>query len=280
MLILNALSGGANALPGNISLIDALPDLTNLQLCVDVGDSNSLASDAANTALEDLSANGNDMQAGTTAGADSQDPAFSGTIGALSNAEFVTMDGVQDSALSDLYTFATNPAWLETIHKDSAVFTVLTIVQFTSASGVFSCGNITNSANVGFEFFFDKPNPRMGFRVAKGGGGFALEEIDTGLDPDTNTWLLAAVSIDEDAGSGLLYLNGNTSSFTSTYSSPSASAASTTFSFGASNLGAATSLQSVDSRFAAAAVFQGRALDAAELNAIHENLSNRFQFGE
>ena len=265
---------------GNISLIDALPDTTNLQLCVDVGDSASLASSAANTSLLDLSPQGNDMEAGRLASADAEDPVFSGTIGDQSDAEYVFFDGVIDTTFSDQYRFATVPAWLDSFHQDGAAFAILFCIYFEATTGIFICGNsVTSPIRAGFRVFVDHTPSNFNLEINDTSNPPALLASTNDLEIPVNSWMFCCVTLDETAGTGRFFINGQTETFTSTYTSPNAGAAPNLFAFGNNDYQHGASSPSQDTRFACAAMYEGRELTLQEILFIYENLFDRFNFG-
>lgn len=271
MLKVNHLIGFGRAGNSRAKLIDVL-DPTSLVLCVDIGDGASYASDGAQT-LTDLSGTA-DMSAGSAVGVDSLDPVFSGVIGAFTDQEYTVHDGVQDSVAPDVFRFTANPAWVNTVHKAGAEYTIGVLFYLDDASfGKFALGNAVNQSFRGFGITFTSAVTDLGIRS---GSGEPLRVSDLPAAPLQKT-VLAVISVDETSGTGILMMNGVISTFTSTYISPSALDATRLFSFGSEDYqhGSGASL-SENARFYGAFAYQGRHLDAGELLSLHERIEPRF----
>lgn len=283
------LSGGER---GNIPLIDAVAagaGTTNLKLCVDVGDSNSLNAFTDET-LVDLSPAANDMIAGDSTGTGTGDPTLNGMPGGLSSAELSIHDGVKDVTLADRWTFASNPSWVDNLHKASAQFTIGAIFKLFDggdAGPQFKMGTTTNALSIGFRF---------GAVCTVSGGSIASMNVNLQIDdgaeealfvgsliptplPDYGDWVLIATSIDEAGGAGAsaLYAQGvQLSTFDGAYSTPSSSAATSRMSIGQANRTTAFSAQCLDCHFAGAFMFEGRLLNASEIRRVYDGIRNRY----
>lgn len=182
--------------------ITAVGLTSNLQLAVDAADSSSYTSGAT---WSDTSGNGMDFTRAT--------PTFNGSAGSLSSANYWSFGG------ADIFTRASNPAWIQNVHKNNATFTIAMAIM-PVASTFWLCGD--TGAQTGFTF------------RALVGGNFSLNILNSGANAllinstvaaTLGAWNVIAVSVNEPVGvgGGLFYANGASESFNATYSSPSAS---------------------------------------------------------
>lgn len=182
----------------------------------------------------DLSGNGNDLFLGTDGSTNA--PTFSGTPGRGSNAEYWSFNGSQFMRLA-----ASNPAAINSIHKDGAVFTALCVLNF--ASGGFGiCGTDGNSfTNVGFGY-------RMNSLVQKlqgASGSAATIEKSADNNESTGTWYCNMLSVTENGGGtgaffardGAYEQSGSANQWNPNYGAPSSSAATYTLEVGAQGNG-------------------------------------------
>lgn len=237
---------------------------TNLQLCLDAGDSVSYTSGQS---WLDRSGNGYDFFRGATSSATIDDPTFNGTVGKLSSNEYWSVDG------GDYFTYdSTNETWMENIHKDSALYTIALVFQLGDLSASqYLMGTANNSSGIGFALSATTAGTLTFSTVNASGGGFFTS--NTSLS--ANTWYCYIISVDEAAGAGgsNKILNGTASTFDATYTSPSASAASGTMkicgrpaaSFSMTNLG----------RMAQVAAWS-RSLSQAEVLALYNCIKTRY----
>jgi hypothetical protein len=120
-----------------LTYIQAKGLTSGLALCVDVGDSASLASGAAQ-AVTDLSGAGNHLWRGATSSAEASDPTFSGVANAKTAAEKLTVNGSQ-------YLTSQATGALANAHKDSAKWSVVAVLKaiWDGATGwnLFGTGN-------------------------------------------------------------------------------------------------------------------------------------------
>ena len=192
---------------------------TNRQLILDAGDS---ASYTSGQSWLDRSGNGFDFFLGATGAAAADDPTFNGTAGAIRSTEYFSGDG------GDNFRYdTTNETWMENIHKNSAVFTLLAWMYLNTTTGVQSIAgtNGGGGAETGFQFDFLGTNT---LRInIKNAGTTVLTVLTTATISD-DVWTFVAVALDEAAATGTLQMNATQESFTSTYTSPSALAASQT----------------------------------------------------
>lgn len=218
--------GAVLAKPSIVPLITSLSNAgltTNLQTCLDAGDS---ASYSSGQSWLDRSGNGQDFFRGSGSGSDASDPTFNGSAGGLSSGEYFSFDG------GDYLTYdSANETWMQNIHKNNALFTLAISFYLGSLSAtqyLMATGN--NSASIGFEMDIST------------GGALALYILNgsgTVLHPSSltisaNQWNHYILSIDEAAGGTASHhsINGSITAFDGTYASPSASSASGTLKLG------------------------------------------------
>lgn len=200
-----------------LQTIQMLGLTTGLQLCLDAGDSVSYS--GSGQTWSDRSGNGYDFLRGTTSSSQASDPTFNGTAGQLSKNEYWSFDG------GDWFTLGqANPTWVNNIHKNNAVFAVAGWAYSTNPATNFDlCG--TSAPGVGFFMNF-RTSGVLRLAVRDSSEAFLL--ADTTETIADETWTFFAARVDEATAAGLVQLNGEQETFTSTYSSPSSSNASTT----------------------------------------------------
>lgn len=248
-------------------LIDTIGKLglgTNLKLCLDAGDS---ASYTSGQKWLDRSGNGYDFYRGTGSGSEGSDPTFNGVAGGRSRNEYFSFDG------SDWFTYdTTNETWMESLHKNSAIFSWVAIVYLGSgSSGIFgTAGNFSIPNDVGVALY------------ASGGTSVSID-VDGGSTYTTTQavgtvsgrWNVIGGAINEAANSLILNVNGTAYSKTCTYTSPTTTNANETFAIGA--IGSAGNFAMPNgSRFAELAIWQGTALTAANLAALFAARRGKF----
>lgn len=198
---------------------------SGFQLALDAGDA---ASYTSGESWLDRSGNGYDFFRGATgAGGEASDPTFNGSAGGLSSSEYWSHDG------GDYFTYdTTNEAWMNTLHKDSAVGTILFWAKPASLSvnqGLFGTGG-AGAANIGMRILFTSA-ALLGFICVAGGTTSLNVSSDVGLA--VGAWRFCGVSWDEAASSFTFYGNGTTAFQGVNYTSPSASNATFTAQIGA-----------------------------------------------
>ena len=191
-----------------------------LVLCLDPADHQSYTSGQS---WLDTSGNGYDFFLGSTSGSDASDPTFNGlgTIGGKSRHDAWNVVGAQ------YFTYdTTNEAWMTAIHQDSALFTIGGWAYFpTLAANCMLMGNAggLSGSRTGFFWKFTSTTAPQ-FQVFNNNAN-VLTVNGTALTPG---WNFVALSVDEAAGTGFLVTNDLATAITSTYSTPSAGAASFT----------------------------------------------------
>lgn len=228
------LGGGAP----RVAFFDAITSVgvtAGLFFAIDVADVASYV--GSGQTITDRSGSGNSWFRGTTSGSEASDPTFVGSGGSKSISTYFSYDG------GDLNRLAvSNPAAINSIHKDSAKFTLMlgirTPASFAAEGGLMGT-HAGVSTNHGFIFYITSAG-KCRFYLADGLGGNPLIVLaDTVLSVSTN--YMVALSIDEAAGAGGSYfwLDGGynqvsaSDTFNGTYTSPSSSAATYTAEIGA-----------------------------------------------
>lgn len=251
--------------PTLMEVLTKLALTTNLKVALDAGDSASLP--AASTKWLDTSGNGYDFFRGTSTGSDTTDPTINGTAGRKMSTNYLSFDG-GDYLLYD----TTNEAWMQTLHKDNAVFTfVMWIYLGSVASSCRLMGTRGGSSTIGVTMSMSATG-QLSFTASN--GSVNICSADSVATISATTWHMLAVSLTEsDAATGLkLFLDNTIETFSGTYASPSASNASFTFQIGANN---ASNFVPSGTRIAEVAMWD-TALSSAQLTAIFEATRKRF----
>ncbi len=262
---------------GQTSLMDVITNLSltaNLKICLDAG---TLDSYTSGTSWLDLSGNGYDFTFGTAAGAGSDDPTFNGVAGNLTSAEYMSYDG------GDFFEYDTTPeAWMETLHKNNAVFTIIHWFYKVSDSNIRSHVGTLNSGGTGMDFEHSAGD-RITIAIFDDAGNATVLDVtaDVGSAISNDSWHFVAVSLDEPTGAGgsFFYLDGaiaqvsSSDKFDATYSSPSTSG-SNEMQIGAGGFNNQNFISGT--RSAELAIWQGTALTEANLDAIYANTLARF----
>jgi hypothetical protein len=192
-----------------------------LKLCLDVGDINLYPGTGTQIACPYT---GTIFDFGATTAA----PTFNGEAGRLTKDEYLSFDG------GDYLTInGGNTAAIDALHKDNAAYTIVALMQGVAAGAIQRiCGTDGgNNANIGVSFLFAASNS-MQIQMRYGGA--------TGLNQASSLLVdalpgLYAISLNESVGTGaLLYRKRDAlDSDPSTYSTPSASAATYPLQIGA-----------------------------------------------
>lgn len=241
----------------------------NLQLCLDAGDP---ASYTSGQSWLDRSGNGYDFFLGATSGAEASDPTLTGTAGVRDS--YWAFDG------GDFFRYdTTNETWMQNIHKDNAVFTILSLYyRSTSASADMSTGT-SGSGALATGFMFGNNGAIQYLLVQNAGANVLTVTGDTSISEDAYHMIAVSLTEATGAGGGFYYLDGAynqvsaSDTFTSTYSSPSAGSASFTMEVAACGSGG-NPFESGD-RLSAVAVWSS-ALTKAQLDVIWALIRGRF----
>lgn len=253
-----------------ITVLERLGLTSGLKVCVDAGDS---ASYTTGQPWLDRSGNGYDFNRGATSASEASDPTFNGSAGGLSTGEYWSFDG------ADYFRYdTTNETWMNNLHKDNAVFT---IVSWLNAPGTGSIGVVgtTGNGTAGRHGIY------FGRSGSTGPGAMTLlvNNAQPGGDPpavnDFSSFILTnecfvACAMNEPTGSLLYCLNGSFESKSVTYSGPSTNDATFTMEIGARG-NAEARLPNL-SRLYMVAIWEGVALSQAQITSIYNASHSRF----
>lgn len=261
---------------GGVTLMSALTTAsltTNLKLCLDAGDVSSYDPSVQTDKWLDRSGAGYDFYRGSGTGSDAADPTFTGSAGVLGS--YWALDG------GDYFTYdTTNEAWMQTLHKNSAVFSLVAFYYQDGASD--SIGFFANSGGgiptTGIRINIDLATLLLTVSNASSDALFVV--TDSALS--ANGWHMIGISLTEATGSGggFFYTDGAynqvsaSDTFNSTYASPSASNATTTTQICA--YGGGSEPASAGQRLGCMAVWQGTALTKANMDTIWAAMRGRF----
>lgn len=255
----------------NRTFLQVIADLglsTGLRLCLDAGDSNSIAS-GAGTKWLDVSGGGYDFFRGTTSGADATDPTFVGTPGKRSAKEFWAFDG------GDWFTYdSANEAWMNNLHKAGAIFSVAGWVYITALGGThviygtnaFSTSFIGSGINV-------RSTNALRYSVTNGIGSLPtlLSTAIVQLG-----WNFVACAVDDVAGTGVTQVNGTQESFAFNLVTPSAAAATYTMEITNGGSGAAIFPEPAGAQLGGVMMWEPLALTTAQLMSLFTTTRSRY----
>ena len=236
---------------------------TNLQLCLDAGDPASWP--GSGTKWLDRSGNGYDF--------------FLGTDGTTAAPTFVGPAGNRQSYWlfngSSYFTYdTTNETWMQNLHKNNAVLSSIEVGYNTSSAPTLY-GDYGASGTTGFVKTLYRT-----IQVRNATAGVLTATGDT--TDNENAWNISGVSLTEatGAGGGFLYLNGAynqvsaSNTFDSTYSSPAAGNATSTFQIGALGDGAVAA--GAGTRLSCIAIWGGTAISKANMDTLWASMRGRF----
>lgn len=253
------------------SVLDYLGLTTGLKVSLDAGDSTSYSSGQT---WYDTSGNDEDFYFGTDGTVQSSDPTFNGVAGDLSINEYMSTDGADTFKMVNAL-----PAWLNTIHKDNAAYSIVMFYYAMSSAGEQSI--LSNygviDADDGWAFRLNNNYPNI--YVSKSGSATLNKTGDT--TANANAWNMMGVSVDEatGAGGGFHYLNGSynqvsaSNTFNATYSSPSTNSSDQLRMFQNTDTGHKCVS---GSRLAILGIWQGTVLTKANMDSIWTELGGRF----
>lgn len=267
------MTGVSSAASGNdlLSIIQSLSLTTNLQLCLDAGDSASYS--GSGQTWNDRSGGGYNFYRGADGSAGGTDPTFNGTPGALSSSNYWSYNGSQYFTLAQ-----SNPAWVNNIHKAGAVYTIAQWVYLNGISSLsqnFACigDSQVSPTEDGIGFLFASSIVtllKMNLYL-----GSTIYNKDTTTSSTNNTWNFIAVSVNISTGVVTFNLNGTAETYTSqTYQSPFSVSASATLQIGAAGNG--TFPEHSGNRVAEVAMWGGTALSSANLISLYNATRARF----
>jgi hypothetical protein len=209
-------------------------------------------------------------QAGSGYDFDITGATFTGTANSWSSSEYFAFDG------GDYLTYdTTNEAWMETLHKNNAVFTFAAWfylpAALTTTNRLMGTGG-NNVANIGVEAGLTSVgNPNLTVRNA-GANALSVGTIST---LTFSAWNFVAWAIDESVGAdGLTVMqNGAFNTANSTFTAPSASSATYALQIGA---GGNNTLPLENGFRIAQCAFWTRRLSQKELTRLFNNTRGRF----
>jgi hypothetical protein len=191
---------------------------SNLELCLDA--TSALSYPGGDTWL-DVSGHGMHFYRGSGSGSDSTDPTFNGSIGGSSSSDYFSTDGADYFSLVS----GANPTWVENMHKAGAAFSLFFVVYCPpSVTNIPLFSTEGGLATIGFGIdYFGDPTQRM---YVENGASFVLVNNQSSAI-NVGAWNIVQVSIAAGVVNGSrILLNGTVLiTFTATYTSPSASAA-------------------------------------------------------
>lgn len=250
------------------TIVTRLGLTTNCKLILDAGDADSYTSGQS---WLDQSGNDYDFFRGADGTVTTDDPAFNGSAGGLSSAEYWSFDG------GDILRYdTTNETWMQNIHKNSAIFTLAIWIYVPTLAAARRMSGTSAGAvgNVGFSFFIDaNDRPQLSIQNADGVDG-AYSTGQTTLATVESAWNFVGVSIDEGSGAGTMRVNSDQLVLTPTYDTPSAAGATYAMEIGAN--GNATAPIASGTRIASFAAWEGVALSADQLAALFVATRPRF----
>lgn len=260
--------GGGGHVP-LITQLGRLGQTSNLKLTQDLGDSNCYP--GSGQTVTDTSGTGTHFNLGADNSATSTDPTFNGVAGGLSASEYLGFDGGDYLRLA-----ASNPAWINNLHKDNALFTLMMWVRLGASGtnrGLFGTyGGL--ATNIGVGWYVSSAN-LLTFQAHNGSGTPAYNQTSSNSIADS-TWLCLGLSVNEaQAVAGVTYFqNGAVDTDAGAYNSPSASDATYTAEIAAR--GNANAPVPNLTRVAMFMAWEGRALPAAAMDAVFQTTRGRF----
>jgi hypothetical protein len=246
-----------------LTAIQRLTLTTNLKLCLDVG---VAASYTSGQSWRDLAGSGYDFFRGADGSATSTDPTFNGVAGGQSASEYWSFDG------GDYFTYdTTNEAWMQTLHKDNAVFSFAAWVNVasTAGSGIFGT-NGTGAAATGISVQTDS----VAVAVLAYNAGSIVVGASSGMAATAGSWMFLGGAFNETTNSAIFVKNGSSGTGSFTYGSPAAGNA--TYTMGLASTGNAAKPMVNGSRMASLSIWQGTQLTAANLINIYNLTRGRF----
>lgn len=247
----------------------------NMQWCFDAGDIASFATAADQTWVNrGVSSPARDLTLGIDTGASTDDPAFVGTPGGLTGGEYFLFDGGDFFRITSPASSA--PAWVQSLHQDNAVWALgmwVQLASLSSAQGLFGTFD-GNTASRGV-YVRVETSGQLRLWVGNGSGSYALAITSTAAIP-TGRPVFVGVTLDEAAGTGTMQIGATQESFTSTYTSPTASNSSAPIRVG-SNTGTGSRILS-GGRLHGLWLRSGTATSAADMMAFYARSRQRFGF--
>lgn len=245
----------------------------NLKLCLDAGAAASF--DGTSQSWLDLSGTSAAFYRGTSSGVESSDPGFHGAAGGLSAGDYFSFDGS-----SGLLYSASNQTWMNNLHKNGARFTFLTWIYLGAVSPICTLVSTLTPAggsNIGVNWSLGTTAARMRFLSAWPGGSIGFDS--TALTIPANTWVMLALSVNENGGAtgGRFYINGASETFNPNYTTPTTSDCDASMAIGMRAGTAVGSPLHAGSRIAVLCAWEGVNLSAAQLDSIFQATRGRFR---
>jgi hypothetical protein len=252
-----------------ISDLTALGLTSNLKLVLDAGDSSSYTSGQS---WLDRSGNGYDFFLGVDGSATASDPTFTGTVGGMSDSEYWLCDG------GDYFKYdTTNEAWMQTLHKDGALFS-FAAWMFAPAAGTLKVfgTNAGQNANIGLCSSLSVSGSTSALlHVSNGASEVGSLVKATGVSV-ASSWVFIGIAVDETAQTVRYRVNDVSGSQAIVYTGPSA--ASATYTMELLTEGNATDIVPSGTRMNSLAMWQGTALTADNLTTIYNTTRSKFGF--
>jgi hypothetical protein len=258
MSLIRAPSMGLTYSPRMLVALQELNLTSGLQICLDSSDFRSYAS---GTDWDDISGNGNDFASGGGATA----PTFNGVAGELAN--YWSTDA------GDYFRIGANPAVVNQMHQNSAVFTIAAWVYWSDVSSANNiiCG--TNGASGTTHGIYWGLVTTDNLSFVKTNGSAAQVVFNIANTVPLNTWSFVTLATTEATPLHTIGQNGSYTTNATAYTSPSASAA--TYAMELFMFGNAVNGSTNGSRMGAFAVWN-TALTQAQTTAIYNRTRRRF----
>lgn len=225
--------------PYLINKLDQLGLTDGLRLCLDPGD--ALSFDGTSQTWNDRSGSGLAFLRGASTSVSSDDPAFNGEAGRGSGDEYFSFDGGDILRLS-----GANPAWVNNLHKDGALFTLIEWVwPVAGTTNRLFCTGTPQSTNVGVLTFLASGG-NANYAVCRAtSGSFAIQSSLALTHPWTGArWNMVSYAIGENDGATGSWVGNNNAAgdyafntFNANLSSPSSANASGIAEIGSSGNG-------------------------------------------
>lgn len=223
MNTLKMLKGSATGNQTLYQIINGLGLTTNLKVCLDAGDNASYNSSVQTDKWLDTSGTGEDFFRGTGTGSDAADPTFNGTAGGLSSGEYWSFDG------GDYFTYdTTNPAWMNTLHKDGAKVTVLCVFYSVSHATVYRLFATRKTSGAGSQGIVFAKNVTSGTFLVNSFNATTASATSSTAVFNNSAWNVGGVSVDENGTNRVLFNVNGTAETNTTYSYTSPSTSDTT----------------------------------------------------
>lgn len=248
---------------------------TNLRLCFDAADGNSLP--AASTKWIDTSGNGYDFFRGTTVSAEASDPAINGSADGRTLSEYLSFDG------GDCLRYDTTAeTWMSNLHKAAAKFCwagwfsmgSVATQQFLFGTGPALGGSSPPGVNIQIN-----TSAKLGIVCQRSAGAGALVYDSTTLTVPANAWTFIAGCENEAGGAGgsFLQMNATVETYNGAYSSPTATATTQMgIGCGGGNVTAGYAPVVSGTKIGCLSVWEGVTLTQAQLAGIFQTTRKRY----